>query len=42
MFEMSDMDSRGRVSKFEIARIFCAAGFPLQIEELEDIIDTTK
>ena len=39
MFEMSDMDSRGRVSKFETARIFCAAGFPLQIEELEDIID---
>jgi Ca2+-binding EF-hand superfamily protein len=39
MFEMSDMDDGGKVSKYETVRIFIAAGFPVTIEEMNDILD---
>jgi len=39
MFEMSDLDGGGKVSKYETVRIFIAAGFPVTIEEMNDILD---
>jgi len=39
MFEMSDLDSQARVSKFETVRIFHAAGFHINIEEIDDVLD---
>jgi Ca2+-binding EF-hand superfamily protein len=39
MFEVSDMESSGKVSKFEAVRIMTSAGFPLNIEELEDALE---
>ena len=39
MFELSDMESTGKVSKFETVRIMSSAGFPINIEELEDALE---
>ena len=42
MFEMSDIDSRGSVSKYETVRIFVSAGIPLGIEELDDVLEVVS
>ena len=39
LFDVSDMDSSNTVSKYETCRIFTAAGQPLTVEELEDVLD---